>query len=510
MISPSSPSALPPGCIVWEGDQFSDHSLATVNRGICSRLLGAGVDLRLLADDAPTGEVPAGPLRSLLPAVGPPRPGTPVAAVVRQAWPPRLQAPAAGRWVQVQPWEFGGIPRRWIDGLAAADDVWAYSSWVRDCYVASGRDPDRVHVVPAGVDAGFFRPDGARRPYGRGRSFRFLFVGGLIYRKGIDVLVNAYLRAFGPRDDVCLVIKGFGSAGIYAGNTRNQLLQLAARTDLPAIEIIDEEMDAEGMASLYRSCDALVHPYRGEGFALPVIEAMASCLPVVTTGYGAVLDFADEDTARFLPARLVPAPLLEEELGPPAALSYFLAEPDADALVEALRALPADDARFQRARLARARVSRAFSWEAAASVALERLLELTGGSRGHRAPVEVTDLVLPVEPASTNWEGIVRDFVSTFHGSDPVRLRLGVRGGPGDAKTLGAAARRVIVGAERNPATCAAIEVALLDDRSQAELVASGALVLDGSGGGLRAAGHGLPPALQARLGAGELSSTPA
>jgi glycosyltransferase involved in cell wall biosynthesis len=472
-----------PGCILWEGDQFSAHSLATVNRALCSRLLAAGVVLRLLSGDTPTGGVPAGPLTRLVGALGPPPAGTPVEAVVRHAWPPRLDPPAAKRWVQAQPWEFGGVPRRWIDAFDRADDVWVPSSWVRDCYIASGQDPERVHVVPCGVDAQFFRPDGPRRPYGRGRAFRFLFVGGLIHRKGIDLLVNAYARAFGPRDDVCLVIKGFGSAGIYASNTREQLLRLAARDDLPAIEIVDEEMDAEGMATLYRSCDALVHPYRGEGFALPVIEAMASGTPVITTGYGAVLDYADELTASLLPVSLAPAPNLEEELGPAAGLSYFLAEPDAEALIAALRALPGDEARVTRAETARERVSTAFSWDQAAAVAHERLSELTGTSNGGGAPAEVTDLFFLVEPASKGWEAVVRDFVSAVGSADRLRLRLGVRGGPDDAVALGGRVRSVIMQAGRNPATCAAIEVAPVDEERLRRLEGSGVVVLEGRRG---------------------------
>ena len=34
------------------------------------------------------------------------------------------------------------------------------------------------------------------------------------------------------------------------------------------------------LAAIYRACDALLHPYRGEGFCLPVLEARACGLPV--------------------------------------------------------------------------------------------------------------------------------------------------------------------------------------------------------------------------------------
>jgi glycosyltransferase involved in cell wall biosynthesis len=40
-----------------------------------------------------------------------------------------------------------------------------------------------------------------------------------------------------------------------------------------------------------RACDVLVHPYRGEGFAMPVLEAMASGLPVIHTAGGPTDEF---------------------------------------------------------------------------------------------------------------------------------------------------------------------------------------------------------------------------
>ena len=48
--------------------------------------------------------------------------------------------------------------------------------------------------------------------------------------------------------------------------------QLRAVADDPqsaAVELIDAELTEDQVAMLYRSCDLLVHPYRGEGFGFP-------------------------------------------------------------------------------------------------------------------------------------------------------------------------------------------------------------------------------------------------
>ena len=49
----------------------------------------------------------------------------------------------------------------------------------------------------------------------------------------------------------------------------------------PEIVYIDSSLTSDEMTALYRSCHCLVHPYRGEGFGLPIAEAMASGLAVI-------------------------------------------------------------------------------------------------------------------------------------------------------------------------------------------------------------------------------------
>ncbi|UCF67313.1 MAG: glycosyltransferase [Acidobacteriota bacterium] len=175
---------------------------------------------------------------------------------------------------------------------------------MRDGFVRSGVPADRIEAVPNGVDKDWFQPEGERFELETAKSFKLLFVGGTTPRRGIDLLLSAHLRAFSASDDVCLVIKDMGVGSFYKGQTSQELIRRCQRlAGGPEIVYLDGSLTARELAGLYRACDALVHPYRGEGFGLPIAEAMASALPVIVTDHGAARDFCHARTAYLIPAR---------------------------------------------------------------------------------------------------------------------------------------------------------------------------------------------------------------
>ena len=239
--------------VAWEGDFEGLHSLAMVNRALCRSLLERGHDLGLLQDAAgpAVGIGPSVPLDPRLAArLGRGPRGGPAQVHVRHRWPPRLDPPPHGRWVLMQPWEFGSLPRAWLPMLRRVDEVWAYSRSVRDAYLEAGVPPERVHVVPLGVDPEVFRPGLTPLPLPPGPSVRFLFVGGTIFRKGIDVLLAAYTRAFRASDGVGLVIKDMGSRSFYRGQTAEAQVAELRERGYP-VEYIDRDLTETELAGLY-------------------------------------------------------------------------------------------------------------------------------------------------------------------------------------------------------------------------------------------------------------------
>jgi glycosyltransferase involved in cell wall biosynthesis len=333
--------------VVLRGPFGRHQSLGIVNDRLLGALEDGGRRVAAAPEDAPAAAT--------------------AAPSVSHAWPPDLTAASAGPSVVILPWEYGDPPLPWRDhALTGADRVVVPSAYVRDGYVAAGMPPGVVEVVPNGVDLDRFTPAGPRLHLERRAACVFLFVGGTIWRKGIDHLLTAWVRAFGPDDDVLLVVKSHGTDSSYRNMANDQTVDAVAGWDdaAPVLHLTDH-LAPEDLPALYRAADVLVAPYRGEGFGLPLLEAMACGVPVVHTGVGPSREFVTPGAGWAVPARRGP---LEGSLPwPLAGGDGYVHEVDVDGLVAALRDAAADPA-GRTARGARAaQVARGWGWDAAAA-----------------------------------------------------------------------------------------------------------------------------------------------
>jgi glycosyltransferase involved in cell wall biosynthesis len=389
----------------WEGHQALLSSLALVNRQLCLALLAAGdVELTLSETPNPWEEIAAAGdprLEALLSCRDHPLSGPPD-VTIRHHFPPDWQRPAEGALVVMQPWEYGHLPRDWVEGARNADEVWTYSRFVRDVYVRSGVPAEKVRVVPLGFDPALFCPEGPRFALPTRCATRFLFVGGALDRKGADLLLSAYVNAFTASDDVCLVVKDMGTRTFYRGQTLAEAFRRVRRDPrAPEILYLDQDLTDRQLASLYRACTCVVLPYRAEGFALSPLEGMGSGLPAIVTAGGPTEDYLDDTMALRVPSRRRPSE--EPNVGPFECVGDpWRLEPDPAALVSALRWVydHPEEAR-RRGQRARAYVADAWTWDRSVELLRERLAERV--ALPSRPPSEVT---LWGEPDATGDPGI--------------------------------------------------------------------------------------------------------
>jgi hypothetical protein len=174
----------PPIQIAWEGSFLDLGSLSHVNRELTRELARQpGAQVECIGKN---GLPPALAVMAGFPETArrlKPHSSKGAAVTVRHAWPPSWEPPAHGAWVLIQPWEFGALPMDWTRQLGRVDEVWAPSEYVRRVYVDSGVAPDKVKVVPNGIDPQRFRPEAPPLKLATGKTYKFLFVGGTIQRR---------------------------------------------------------------------------------------------------------------------------------------------------------------------------------------------------------------------------------------------------------------------------------------------------------------------------------------
>jgi glycosyltransferase involved in cell wall biosynthesis len=166
-------------------------------------------------------------------------------------------------WVQGRTRRMHGAKYR--NAAATCDIVFTNSEYTRrDVVERLGISEGRVRVAYPGVERRF-SPEGERADIS---GSYLLSVGTLEPRKNLGVLVEAH-RLLG-RDDLRLVLVGGGGWG-----ERTEL-------DRPGVVRLGYVSDDE-LARLYRGAAVFAFPTRFEGFGMPIVEAMASGVPVVAS-----------------------------------------------------------------------------------------------------------------------------------------------------------------------------------------------------------------------------------
>ena len=264
--------------------------------------------------------------------------------------------------------EVTGLPPTWVAGCNLMDEIWVPASFNVDSFRASGVTAP-IRVMPLGVDVDYFNPGiTGFRPSTR---FTFLSVFEWGERKAPEVLLRAYCEEFKDSDDVLLLLSIFNRDPDV--DVQAQIAALDLPPGPPITILLNPEFKDHQMGSLYRSADCFVLPTRGEGWGMPVLEAMASGLPVIATAWSGPADFLHEGVGYPLqPRSLVPA-----EARCPYYAGFEWAEPDPDHLKALMREVAENpDAARAKGLAAAAEVASTLSWQHAAHRVKARLLEV--------------------------------------------------------------------------------------------------------------------------------------
>jgi len=380
--------------LLIEGWRFIHHSYALVAQSHCLCMLKRG-DLDLRFRDLPfhyevwkptPGIFAPEQEQALSQLVAPESGFAPEATFSMHPERPDFSASPSGRKFVFGTAEYRVLSAENRGGLNSAAEVpdtvsvVAPSRWAALAFERFGLSPERIHVVPHGIDPAVMRPDeedraAVRRALGVQHHVVFIAVGAMTWNKGLDILLAAFARVAETEPDVRLVLKGVD--GLYPSQdfVREVLDDLPARArETVAGRLVYEgrTISTQGMAHLLRGADCYVSPYRAEGFNLPVLEAMACGVPVLCTAGGPTDEFIDAAFAQRIRSVPIRKRLTEKESGD-------ALEPDGDHLVELMRhAARNRDRRHEAGAYAARHALEKFTWDAVTDRLLAALLPASG------------------------------------------------------------------------------------------------------------------------------------
>lgn len=265
--------------------------------------------------------------------------------------------------------EVNGIPADWVQLCNALDEVWVPSTFNAETFRASGVTSP-IYVMPLGVNADYFNP--RIRAFRASLRYTFLSVFEWGERKAPEILLRAYARAFKAEDDVLLILKVFNRDPSVDVKAQIAALDLPPG-GAPVALLYNQEIPAHQLGSLYRSVDCFVLPTRGEGWGMPILEAMACGVPVIATAWSAPTDFMNEANAYPLQVKeLIPA-----KAKCPYYTGFCWAEADEDHLVQLMRHVYGhrEEAAGKGQRAAREALEQ-WTWRHAAEKIKARLLQI--------------------------------------------------------------------------------------------------------------------------------------
>ena len=307
------------------------YSLAAVNRDVASALEARRPGtVRLVPVEGDVtdflGEVPAEAQSLVTRLVGRSPPSTGPEVVISQHYPVYVPQYRGDLTLAMVFWEESVFPPATVRALNNGfDAVLAPSAFVARLLVDSGVSCPVINVGQ-GPKLDHFAAL-VRRP--AATLFSFLHVSSAFPRKGVDVLLAAWQRAFRASDKVRLVIKSFPNPQTDVVAQVDRLR--AVDPDIAPIHLIHRDLDEAAQLALFAEANAMVLPTRGEGYNLPAAEAMAAGVPVIVTDVGGQSDFCNPTTARLVRSR--PAPSITHVTTP----HSLWREPDVAELAIALR-----------------------------------------------------------------------------------------------------------------------------------------------------------------------------
>lgn len=254
--------------------------------------------------------------------------------------------------------ETTSLHSKWVNEIKKINQVWIPTNWGKQVLIANGVPESMIEIVPEGIDTNIFNPERTpQQAIAKLPGYKFLCVARWDDRKNYQGLLKAFDEEFDNDDNVKLIIACNGSVRIHIKNYQK-------------VVFVNTINNSKAFARLYTSCDSFVLPTHGEGWGLPIMEAMACGLPTITTNWSGHTEFCNNDNCYLINNyKLVDAPKQTYEH-----LIGQWAEPDIEELKHLMRYVYENrEAAKQKGLAASKDMRENWTWDKAAQKALSIL-----------------------------------------------------------------------------------------------------------------------------------------
>lgn len=206
-------------------------------------------------------------------------------------------------------WEADRLPIRWEkDIIKNLDEIWAPCNLVKSaCLRAGFKGPIRIIPTPnlnSLSDKKIQIPSEFKDLVLSDNTFKFYSIFQWNERKGYQKLIRGYYEEFSSKEDVILILKvnPINHPGHGLQKIKEDILKIKASVSLrqkklPKIFLSTDYVDRPTIDSIHRTCDAFVLPHHGEGWGMPIHDAIVNKKFIITTKFGGITEWLNNDNA---------------------------------------------------------------------------------------------------------------------------------------------------------------------------------------------------------------------